>query len=105
MSDSIRICEDIVNIKNLRELFPIEYLVVTDVQKNENPLLNLTENLNFLSGNSSDWVSYYMKTLQHHATKTEVKGIIPKVVCCKEFDSFWNGYKTLQGQDTSQKIN
>ena len=88
LSDSIRICEDIVNIKNLHELFPIEYLVVTDVQKNENPLLNLTENLNFLSGNTSDWVSYYMKTLQCHASTTEVKGITPKIVCCKEFDSF-----------------
>lgn len=88
LADSLRICEDFLQIDNLPELFPIEYLVVTDIERNENPLLNLTENLNFLGENSSDWPHYYMKTLQQHATNTEVKGIIPKVVCCKEFDAF-----------------
>lgn len=88
LSDSIRICEDFLQINNLPELFPIEYLVVTDIERSENPLMNLMENLNFLGGNSSDWANYYVKTLQHHATNTEVKGIIPKIVCCKEFDAF-----------------
>lgn len=48
LSDSIRICEDFAKVDNLHELFPIEYLVVTDLQRNENPLLNLMESLNFL---------------------------------------------------------
>lgn len=88
LADSLRICEDFLQINNLPELFPIEYLVVTDIERNENPLMNLMENLNFLGENSSDWANYYVKTLQHHANATRVRGITPKIVCCKEFDAF-----------------
>lgn len=88
LADSLRICEDFLQINNLPELFPIEYLVVTDIERNENPLMNLMENLNFLGENSSDWANYYVQTLQHHANAIRVRGITPKIVCCKEFDSF-----------------
>ena len=88
LADSLRICEDFLQIDNLPELFPIEYLVVTDIERNENPLMNLMENLNFLGENSSDWANYYVQTLQHHASATRVRGITPKIVCCKEFDAF-----------------
>lgn len=88
LSDSIRICEDFTKVENLHELFQIEYLVVTDLQRNENPLLNLMENLNFLGNNSSDWATYYINTLEARVGSVNVKGIIPKLVCCKEFDAF-----------------
>ena len=88
LSDSIRICEDFAKVENLHELFPIEYLVVTDLQRNENPLLNLMENLNFLGNNSSDWATYYVNTLESRVASVNVKGIIPKLVCCKDFDAF-----------------
>lgn len=88
LSDSIRICEDFTKVENLHELFQIEYLVVTDLQRNENPLLNLMENLNFLGNNSSDWATYYINTLETRVGSVNVKGIIPKLVCCKEFDAF-----------------
>lgn len=88
LSDSIRICEDFVKVDNLPELLRIEYIVVTDLSKNENPLLNLMENLNFLGENSSDWANYYINTLHHQISSVNVKGIIPKIVYCKNFDSF-----------------
>lgn len=88
LSDSIRICEDFAKVDNLHELFPIEYLVVTDLQRNDNPLMNLMENLNFLGNNSSDWATYYMNTLETRVGSVNVRGIIPKLVSCKEFDAF-----------------
>ena len=99
--ESISLCEEIIGIKDIKQLVSILYILVTDINPYQNAISSLTQQLNMLANTATDWETVCASKMSQHftnETKT-IKGIKTALIYCKEFDKF---IKTIDSKGNTQ---
>lgn len=88
--ESIRICEEITGVENIKKSIPIVYILVTDVNPYKNAAVVLAQQLNMLANTATDWETVCTTKMEEHfnAETKEIKDIKTAFIFCKEFDKF-----------------
>ena len=96
--ESISLCEEIIGIKDIKQLVSILYILVTDINPYQNAISSLTQQLNMLANTATDWETVCASKMSQHFTN-ETKGIKTAFIYCKEFDKF---IKTIDSKGNTQ---
>lgn len=86
--DSILLCEEIVQTKNLLNHVAVIYVLVTDIDTHENSLQALGQQLNWLAQTSSSWERVCNELLGRKIHTVE--NVKTKYISCRLFDTLFN---------------
>ena len=67
------------------EQIGVAFILVTDINVENNPINVLAQQLNMLAFTASDWERVCAETLREHLN-TQVRGTRTYFTCCRDFD-------------------